>query len=92
MHINDALAKVTVTLLNDEILYRSELKAFAGNKINGPQKLKLVLRKVENIVVKGENAGCQHFLLFPQRFQKSFSLTVLNSRNCGVKGYPIPTQ
>ena len=22
----------------------------------------------ENIVQKGENAGCQHFLLFPQRF------------------------
>ena len=24
---------------------------------------------VENIVGKGENAGDQHFLLFPQRFQ-----------------------
>ena len=29
---------------------------------------------VENIVGKGENAGYQHFLLFPQYFQKaSFS-------------------
>ena len=28
--------------------------------------------KVENIVGKGENAGYQHFLLFPQCFQKAF--------------------
>ena len=26
--------------------------------------------RVENIVGKGENAGYQHFLLFPQCFQK----------------------
>ena len=32
--------------------------------------LKFVLGKVENIVGKGENAGHQHFLLFPQCFQK----------------------
>ena len=33
-----------------------------------------VLDKVENIVEKGENADYQHFLLFPQCFQKaSFS-------------------
>ena len=28
--------------------------------------------KIENIVGKGENAGNQHFLLFPQCFQKAF--------------------
>ena len=27
--------------------------------------------RVENIVVKGENAGYQHFLLFPQCFEKA---------------------
>ena len=33
-----------------------------------------VFDRVENIVGKGENAGYQHFLLFPQCFQKaSFS-------------------
>ena len=38
------------------------------------QKLKFVLGRVENIVGTGENAGYQHFLLFPQCFQKaSFS-------------------
>ena len=36
--------------------------------------MKFVLKMVENIVGKGENAGYKHFLLFPQYFQKtSFS-------------------
>ena len=35
------------------------------------EKLKFVLERVENIVGKGENAGYQHFLLFPQCFQKA---------------------
>ena len=32
---------------------------------------------VENIVGKGENADYQHFLLFPQRFQKASFIWVL---------------
>ena len=33
-----------------------------------------IFDRIENIVGKGENAGYQHFLLFPQCFQKaSFS-------------------
>ena len=35
--------------------------------------MKLLLNRVENIVGKGENAGYQHFLLFPQCFQKPSS-------------------
>ena len=31
-----------------------------------------VYDKVENIVGKGENTAYQHFLLFPQYFQKAF--------------------
>ena len=31
-----------------------------------------VFDRVENIVGKGENAGHQHFLLFPQCFEKGF--------------------
>ena len=39
-----------------------------------PIKMKFYLGREENIVEKGENAGYQHFLLFPQCFQKlSFS-------------------
>ena len=44
-------------------------EAFADIKINVVEKLKLVFRRVENMG-KGENAGYQHFLLFPQCFQK----------------------
>ena len=50
------------------------MKASADDKSNVTQKLKFALGRVENIVGKGENAGYQHFLLFPQYFQKAFSL------------------
>ena len=50
----------------------SKLKALADNKINVTQKQKHFLKWVENIVEKGENAGYQHFLLFPQCFLKLF--------------------
>ena len=39
---------------------------------------------VENIVGKGEKAGYQHFLLFPQSFQKPFFGKMLE-RKCTVK-------
>ena len=58
------------SLPNDKILDWSKLKAFADDKINVNEVLKIGLGKVENIVGKGENAGHQHFLLFPQCFQK----------------------
>ena len=45
-----------------------QIKAFAEDKINVTQTLKFVLRKVGNIVRKGEHAGYQNFLLFPQCF------------------------
>ena len=68
------LGKLTLTLPNDKILDWSKLKAFADDKINVNQKLKFDLGRIENIVGKGENAGYQHFLLFPQCFQRaSFS-------------------
>ena len=62
------------SLPNNRILNWSKLKAFANDKINMAKKLKFVLRRVENVMGKGENAGYQHFLLFPQCFQTaSFS-------------------
>ena len=61
-------------LPNNKILDRSKSKAFADYNIIATQNLRLALGMVENIVGKGENAGIQHFLLFPQCFQKaSFS-------------------
>ena len=59
---------------NNEILDWSKLIAFADDKVNVNKKFKFVLGRLENNVGKGENAGYQHFLLFPQCFPKvSFS-------------------
>ena len=48
------------------------------------EKLEFVLRRVDNIVGKRENAGFQHFILFTQCFQKSlytglFKVWIVNS-------------
>ena len=65
-------------LPNDKILDWSKLKAVAEDNINASEKLKFVFGWVENIVGKGENAGFQYFLLFPQCFQKAFFIGSLN--------------
>ena len=68
------LGNMCNSLPNDKILDWSKSKAFASNKIIVNQKLKFDMGMVENIVGKEENAGYQHFLLYPQCFQKvSFS-------------------
>ena len=59
------------SLPNNKILDWSKLKAFADDKIDVTEKFKFVLGRVGNIVGKGENAGYQHFLVFPQCFQKA---------------------
>ena len=58
------------SLPNHKYLDWSKLKAFADDKINVTEKMKFVFGRVENIVGKGENAGYQHFHLFPQCFQE----------------------
>ena len=63
------------SLPKGKILNWFKFKAFAENKMNLNEKLNFDFRK-ENIVGKGENAGYQHFLLFPQCFQKPSSLKV----------------
>ena len=57
------------SLPNNKILDQSKLKALADDTINVNRTLKIVLGWVENILGKGENAGYQHFLLFPECFQ-----------------------
>ena len=47
------------------------------------QKPKLRLGTIEKIEGKGENAGYQHFLLFPQCFQMLSFLEVLKVEICG---------
>ena len=63
-------------LPNDKILDLPKLKAFADDKSNVTQNIKAVFHRIENIVGKEENAGYQHFLLFPQCFPKDLSFSV----------------
>ena len=51
----------------------SKSKAFVDDKIKIAQAIISVFDGVENMVEKGEKAGYQHFLLFPQCFQKALS-------------------
>ena len=53
---------------NDKILGWSKFKTFADERVKWDEKQTLVWRGIKNIVGKGENAGYQHFLLFPQYF------------------------
>ena len=69
------------SLPNNKILDVTKLKAFADDKINIAQVKISIFDKVENIVGKGENAGYQHFLLFPQCFQKA---SFLGSLKVGI--------
>ena len=56
----------------------TKLKAFADDKLNVAKMKISLIDRVENTVGKGENAGYQHFLLFPQGFQKPSSLESFN--------------
>ena len=60
-----------LTLPNDKISALTKLKAFADDKFTVAKLMIPVFDRVENIVVKGENASYQHFLLFPECFQKT---------------------
>ena len=69
-------------LPNDKTLDQSSLKDFADDKMNATYKMNFAMERVENIVGKGENAGYQHFLLFPQCFQKR---PLCQGQHCVVK-------
>ena len=56
---------------NYRILDMTKLEAFADDKLNVAKMMIYLFNWVENTVGKGENAGYQHFLLFPQCFQKT---------------------
>ena len=73
------------SLPNETILDWSKLKVFEDNILKVSLTTKFVPDRLENIVGKGENAGYQHFLLFPQCFQKPSSF--VKSRDCLVKSF-----
>ena len=68
------MAALTGTLPDDRNLALSKLKKIADNNFNVAELIKLVFEGLENIQEKGENAGYQHFLLFPLGFQKPLLL------------------
>ena len=64
------LSEKRLTLLaNDKILNVNKLKAFADDKLN-IAKMTIFSMIKQTTLGKGENAGYQHFLLFPQCFPK----------------------
>ena len=71
MRQSDDRVENIICLPNNKIIDWSKLKALADDNINVTEKLKFVLGRIENMVGKGENAGHQHFLLFPPCFQKA---------------------
>ena len=59
-------------LPDDKISGLPKLKAFADDKLNVTQNVKVVFHRIENIVGKEENAGYQHFLLSQNVFKMLF--------------------
>ena len=57
-------------LPNNNFFDMIELKASADDKTNVAKMTISLCDRVENTVRKEENAGYQHFLLFPQCFPK----------------------
>ena len=57
--------------LSDKFGTKTKLKVLADNKLKVAKMPIFFFDRVENHVGKGENAGYQHFLLFPQCFQKT---------------------
>ena len=56
-------------LQNNKFFNVTKLKAFADDKLNVAKIMIVLFDREENTLGKGENAGYQHFLLFPQCFQ-----------------------
>ena len=52
------------------MLHLSKFKAFSDDNLTVAKLIKFICNAVESIVGKAENACYQHFLLFPQCFQK----------------------
>ena len=63
-----------------KFLALSKLKTFAYNKLYVAQDINFVFNGVKDILGKGENAVYQHFLLFPQCFQRGII------SHCVIKG------
>ena len=74
---NRIMVQIGLTLSQTTIFSLTKLKPFADNKLNTAKMMISLFDKVENTVGNGENAGYQHFLLFPQSFRKPSSFGTL---------------
>ena len=70
---NQGLFGNGLTLQNDKILDWPILKVSADDNLNVTKMMISLYDKVGNIVGKGENASYQHFLLFSQCFQNTYT-------------------
>ena len=61
------------SLPNDKILDCFKLKALLDKHVKCNPKIEICFKADRKHVGKGENAGNQHFLLFPQCFPKALS-------------------
>ena len=73
-------------LKRDRILDLPKSKALSYDKTHVVKIMQFVFDRYENIVGTGENVIYQHFLFYPQGFQKGFYLMGDKSRNCMGKG------
>ena len=65
----DIINSIINTVPNDKFLEKFKLKAICRWQNKCGWKIETCSGSVENIVGKGENAGDEHFLLFPQFFR-----------------------
>ena len=79
-----------LTLNQTEIFGPIQIQSICRRQNNRDSVNEVVSGGIENIVGKGENAGYQHFLLFPQCFQKVFLSRGVKSRECLIKNYSNP--
>ena len=75
------------SLLHDNILDWTKLKAFSDDEIRASQKMKFMTVRVENIAGKGRKCWLSAFSPFPKMFSRAFFLRAVKTRYCVVKGF-----
>ena len=71
---------------NKKLLDLTKFNASAHDKLNITRMMISLLDRIDNTAGKEENAGYQHFLLFPQCFPKPSSL---RSSKVGIVWYRV---
>ena len=75
----------TKPLPNDKFFEETKLKAFSDGILSFAKMTVSPFDRVENTMVKGENAGSKQFLLYPECFPEPSSLGSLKVGICVVK-------